>query len=138
MGLGCNDFLGVSIVLWENISLYSLLIVVPPVIFLLFLLYKLRASLLILRETADVRTFRASSLAFLWLICIVNIARVAIQVLVRIAYTILSFVEILQLKVPYDNQEWKVLWIATRFGDTWLQVKKLVNLFLWVNFILIH
>lgn len=82
MGLSCNDLLGVNTVIWEQITLYSLVIVVPPVVFLLFLLYKLKASLQILRETADVRAFRASSLAFLWLVCIVNIGRMIIQVLV--------------------------------------------------------
>jgi len=88
MGVDCNDLLGVSITIWENISVYSLVILLPPSVFLLFLLWKLKSSLQILRETADVRAFRGSSLAFLWLVCIVNVARMVIQVLVILLYSL--------------------------------------------------
>jgi hypothetical protein len=92
----CNDIVGASVHVYDELTVYAVVILTPPVLFLLFLLWKLRSTVKILRETSNVRLFRSSALAFLWLLCFVNITRVAIQVLIP----------------PSLSPIWKICWCA--------------------------
>jgi len=96
MGLSCDDVLGQSLEVVGEINVYAILIMAPPALFLFFLLAKLRSAIKILRETAGVRLFRSAALAFIWVICFVNIGRVAVQVLIPTSFPI-----------------WKFMWYAT-------------------------
>ncbi len=106
MTVTCNDLLGVTLVAYRNVTLYTIIIITPPVLFLLFLLYKLRSSLQILRETTDVRVWRASLLAFLWLICLVNIARMTVQVLIPASFDLFFY----------------SIWLGSRFMHMFVQM----------------
>lgn len=103
MTVTCSDLLGVTVVLYGELTLYALFLLTPPALFLGFLLWKLPSAVRILRETPiGVRRFRSSSLAFLWLICFANIGRMAIQVLIP----------------PSLSPVWKVTWCVRPSCDT--------------------
>jgi hypothetical protein len=105
MGLSCDDVLGQSLEVVGEINVYAILIMAPPALFLFFLLAKLRSAIKILRETAGVRLFRSAALAFIWVICFVNIGRVAVQVLIPTSFPI-----------------WKFMWLLLRSMFTFSQV----------------
>ncbi|KAL6042696.1 hypothetical protein QOT17_024308 [Balamuthia mandrillaris] len=106
----CDLIIGANTVLWDHISVYSVLISIPTVLFLLFLLYKLRSALLILRETAvDVRLSRATAFAYLWILCFFNLGRTVVQVF-----------------ISPEGLFFGVLWVVSRFCYMFLQVSVII------------
>ena len=109
----CEPFVGVGI-RNESVVMYDVVMALPTVLFVVFLASQLRDSVKKLTHSHGRNHIMITYYAFLWLVCILNVLRCGLQ---------------MWQSTPLNHVRlWNALWLATRFGMTFLEMSVVVFL----------